>query len=577
MSEYTFLVQVKGSRNYYDYQIQTVRVENNNADMGGGQQINPLPGGNTVIGVYDPYGNYIKDNELIFTFGYVPANQKYTVMLDMFAKQDDKNYLVMKGKSRDVEVKRGQPATVELDVNGFTNTSLSPLYIKVEYENGNSDPISNSHLPPYGTSTSEGGTVFKKYGKLWYEAPNNEPQPIKSIYYALDSNSNFPESSYKYSIPYGMVNEIGNIDDPNYITFDGDRYSLEDFLLNYRGFPAGYAFGEVDGNFKIGSLTSGYPAKISKGNFSFIECAPAFTFKSEDEVVSGHTEGVYTFNRCVYDDGKVAYAYPGDLYSIIGNDDISISDITQSSVVLVLTMKGRNPLPNSTQLYYHLPGDDSDIANYVDNDIPLGQYLFSSSQCINHDPGETRFVIPLNEFPMEYSSNFFLAIKGDSTTPSEDLNISLNIDWYYFPEDMNAHIFKVSKPEGDSQYRYQMDKSAGLLSDGFKPNSSLYGEVCFFDLTSKAFVPAKATLNSELYYFDQGIFYAVPETQKQINTGVVSFDSNDPTCYYLEYELQSGWGEDAPYCSFSCYMPCNDRNILLIIRNCSYYFSSGQA
>lgn len=575
ISEYTFLVQVKGSRNYYDYQIQTVRVENNNANMDGGQQNNPFSGGNTVFGVYDSYGDYINENELSFTFGYVPANQKYKVMFDMFAKQDDKNYLVLTGKSRDVEVKRGQSATVELDMKDFHNNSFSPLYINVEYEAGsNSDLISNYHCKdPTTTNYSNGGTVHKKYGKLWYKAPNNDvPQPIKSIGYILDPNSNFPESSYKYSIPYGFPNGLDTVENPSWkeFTFDGDRYSLDEFLLNYKDFPS-------DSNETIVIGRSAEFPKISKGNFSFVEYAPVFDFKSEDEVVSGHVEGTYKFTRCTYDDNnKVAYAYQGDMSTITGISNFSPQEY--ESAVLVLTLKGSNPLPNSKQLYCWQPGDsykeNLDDGDDGDDELSLGQYLFDFSQCIDHDPGETRFIIPLNGFPNDNANYFLLAIKGDSTTPSGDLNISLNIDWYYFPEDMKAHIFKVSKPEGDSQYRYQMDEYAGQLSDGSNPSSKLYGEVCFFDLTSKAFVPAKATLNSELYYFDnQGIFKAVPETQKQINTGVVSFSDDEPTTYSLTYGQQSGWGENGQTYKFSCHMPCNDRNILLIIRNCSYDFS----
>ncbi|MBO7638851.1 MAG: hypothetical protein J6S91_07740 [Treponema sp.] len=582
ISEYTFLVQVKGSRNYYDYQIQTVRVENTEINAGGGQQINPLPGGNTVIGVYDPYGDYINENELSFTFGYVPANQKYTVMLDMFAKQDDKNYLVMTGKSRDVEVKRGQPATVELNMDGANE--LSPLYIKVEYEDGNFDLISNYHLPPYGTSTSVGGTVYKKYGKLWYQQDDNHPvKPMKSIGYALDSNSNFPESSYKYSIPYGMANLNGYTTDniPLYkdFTFDGDRCPLEDFLLNYRDFTAGYAFHEVEEDLKFGSLTSGYPAKISKGNFSFIECAPAFTFKSEDEVVSGHIgDKPMSFINTPYQDGKKhAFLKYKDISSLLNFTGDETHKLIGSSVVLVLTLKGNPSLP-SNELFYKMLNDELTTQDSGNID---GGALFSFSHNIQFNSGERKIIIPLNQI-QESKTKLLLFMRNDNNRSS--LTCYFDIDYYIFPSSMSAFVFNI-KPQ-ESGYRYELDESiseiwenSNLVESNSSYKADFSGNFCKFNLSDKKFTPVSVKVNAELYYFAER-YTPFTSGGDGVNGNVKSFTTqipntfdDDAKTYILKFPSinrpDNGTGN-----KFQCYTDCPDTNQLLVVRDYNLAFET---
>ena len=179
--EYIFLVQIKGTEGFHDYQIKTIKVE----DIG------------PVENEFAVSGQYLNNNNLEFLFDYVPFDQTYKVMLDMFVKKDSNMpYLVLSGKSNDIDVLPASQTEVVVNLEDFT---LSPISLKIEYEDGNQTLGGLHSISSKNTNTNQTTiSFFKEYGKLW---GGDEDKSIKSIYYELDSNSNFPDSSFKFSLP----------------------------------------------------------------------------------------------------------------------------------------------------------------------------------------------------------------------------------------------------------------------------------------------------------------------------------------------------------------------------------------
>ncbi|MBR5668161.1 MAG: hypothetical protein IKX15_00955, partial [Spirochaetales bacterium] len=75
---YTFLVQIKSNEGYNDWQIKTVRFDDSENQS-------------VVSDGFNSSGKYLTDNKVEFTFDYVPINQTYKVMFDMFLKKDSEN------------------------------------------------------------------------------------------------------------------------------------------------------------------------------------------------------------------------------------------------------------------------------------------------------------------------------------------------------------------------------------------------------------------------------------------------------------------------------------------------------
>ena len=570
--EYIFLVQVKGSRNYYDYQIQTVRVENNTSANAG--QSNPQQTGN-IFTVSDPYGDYIRDNELSFTFGYVPANQKYKVMFDMFEKaprgdssngssQPLETIHVLSGHSSDIQVLRGMQSPVEVDIDSF---EYSPISIVVEDEDGNIHYSNSPRAKAYSYSNNDNVTsyVYKKYGKLWYEEQDNENDeedayyPIKNIYYSLDPESNYPDSSFKFSVP----GSYGYYETPTEgFSFQGTNGSLYDFLSKY-SFPTG-----------VGELTLGSPATISKDNLSFTENMPEIIFDSNDEVESGQITKTILFEKKSYSDYDYETNQSINNYVLLYSDDLSellhlSPELETASIALVLTAKDDSPVTNNVNLFFKYKETTSfNPASFN------GDELYNAINCQTHKPGDRRYVIPLNDVTdTEQPLIMFIQCDDDAS----DCCITFDIDYYIFPGDAFIFGIEVEKDADENYlYRHEMDEyftpSGPYASEGNTFTAKITGVICNFNLADKSYSLARTGLNADFYDNSNGF-----ESATYGDSDDIRFIQTDGTCtyngennsYQFKFADTKDWNSITSNIKFLCHTLCNDTNTLLVIRD--YY------
>ena len=547
--EYIFLVQVKGSKNYYKCLPKAVKVQEN-----GFQIINTTfsnNNNNNNTNYAEDCGTYVNENEaeLTFTFDSVPTNQKYKVMFDMFQKVPVPQYdeedeeeepqtqykfvNVLSGHSSDIQVLRGMQSPVEVDIDSF---EYSPISLTVEYaEGGGSDNIPVKAISaPRENSNSPWSTItyniIKKYGKLWLNKQGGDSatpiRPIQDIYYSLDPNSNYADSSYKYSVPYGINNDNGAIGHPFYneFTFNGTSYSLDDFLMNYK-FPESDV-GTLNGTSE--TLLIDNQATISKDNFTFIENTPKFQYVSQDEVVSGSRQNVnLIFNRKQDNDDSSVYDLVSteDIYQLLGLNQ-NDGELSGKTIALVLKKKANSPNPTNNQLYYKVdetePDWDRDFFDYL---------LRSENHCINLKPGETKYIIPI-EYDDE-TPKLTLFMDANENSPNS-LSYTFDVDYYIFPVSMDPFIFNIKY--NDNRYRYELDEylqkyanfPLGETQSGCTFNTTLNGVFCLFSLADKRFVPVSMQLTSELWYWkpvdSTGQNYVTLSRQPQSFTTKTNFD-----------------------------------------------------
>ncbi len=542
-SEYIFLVQIQGSEGFHDYQIKTVQATN-------------------VDSSYAASGQYLTDNKLEFLFDYVPFDQTYKVMFDMFAKIDSNlPHLVLSGNSNDIEVMPSIQTEVVVNIGNFTT---SPISLKVEYTNGNIDTINGLGSISNGNPNNQSPlSLRKEYGKLWGGSDN---KLVKRVYYELDPNSNFPESSFKYSLPCTYQSTIKA---HHNFSFQDGTSSPKDFLFSY-SFPDDYPR-YTD---QPSALNSSAKANISKGNFTFEEYLPKFEYRSYDEVISGHSGNVQLqFNKKNYDGGS-AFVYAAELSSFInGGTSIQNGD----SIALVLTMKNNKTLASGNNLLYYKMINNSSFLNSETID---GQELFDGNNCLTCKPGEKRFVIPVNSYSTS-KSKLLLFINGDSGSSTE--NYSFDIDYYIFPNKMDAFVFGIEsvKNEFEIYYdRYEMDETtvdhtnfSGNFTEGSSYSSTLTGVVCYFNLLNRNFSLARTELTAELYDSTNGfqVFsnnFALGGNIKNLQTsGTYDFSTgNDSYTFTFNSVIQPDNGAQNK-CKFLCTAPFQDSNTLLVVRN----------
>ena len=540
---YTFLVQIKSNEGYNDWQIKTVRFDGTENQPGG------------VSGDFNTSGQYLTDNKVEFTFDYVPINQTYKVMFDMFLKKDSENtspHLVLSGHSDGIEVDPYEATTVPIEMKKFTQ---SPISLKLEYEDGGTNSfekpssiVSDPTQPDYPISLQ----LFKEYGKLWHRN-GTTVYPLEDAYYEIDSESNFPDSSYRFSLPYTVRCGETSLNYSHDFTFDGNHHSIKDFLANYT-FP-------VSTDSSDSTIKSDWKTRISKDGFTFEEKLPPFEYQSNDEVISGHFSGALKFNKKNYDGGS-AFIY----YTIL--DDFFGNFSSNSSIALVLTVKGNNPDPTSNQLYYKI---DNEV-NYVNNPTNLGTALFNGNHCINHAPGETRFVIPINKVnPSQYLLLFI-----DKNSSQDSIDYNFDIKFYVFPESMNAFVFDVADPNFNKQYRYQIDEdwTGSSLSNGDNCHAKLQGVVCYYNMSNNSFSLANTGLTGELYYNDPDNNYDFtpithreeesPDTKKFFNTESFVYGEDEPSYNFVFKNLINL--KPNMRVKFLCHIPYKGADTLVVAR-----------
>ena len=578
---YTFLAQIKGSRGYYESQMKSVTITNTPSQNT--NQVGSL-GSLTVVTPYGTSSQYITENTVDFNFNRVPSNQKYKVMFDMFVQEsaDYPAYLVLSGHSQDIQVLPGLPADVTVDLDDF---EYSPISMVIEFEDDSTITIGNNLRAianPTGNQwpeqqTTYGQPIYKKYGKLWYYINELEGyKPVKNIYYKLDPDSNFVDSDYRYSVPCGFQ-EGNEFIVKNYITFDGSSYSLYDFLDNYK-FPEKIV--ARDQTSTSDTLEINSPATITKtgsnGNFSFVEKAPNYDFKSNDEVASGSRTGVrFPFTKYTdTDTGVNDFVANASIYGLLGLNSNNFA-LSNKTIVLVLNMKGNNPNPNNTQLYYKLDQQEDSVSWTANNNFSDGD-LRNENYCINLKPGETKFIIPFNYSEDTPNLTLFMDANGNG---ANSLIYTFDVDYYVFPDDMSPFIFNIKY--NDNRYRYELDEyfnrhvSSGIvLSDGDNLKNKISGVFCLFSLKDKKFIPISTQLTSELWYWDSSKpsdqYTTISQTPQTFTTDTdFAFDNNEIVSR-PHYDVNfSNIQNTSTECDKKVliHADCQDTNYLLVIRD----------
>lgn len=550
---YAFLVQIKGNRGYYDYQLQTLTVETHE-DFG-----NLNPG--------QINGLYVKNNNVNFSFNNVPAGQKYKIMFDAFVfyaypGQEGTYYKTFSGNTENIKVKPGKPAEVGITAKA-PDKSMFNLVVVTENNGTFTIPaesamnmIFGSTPPNYSSprfSEENGALIFRES-----EVDKNDKKVI-DVYLALVPNSNIDTSSFNISFLYG---DSANPSRYN-LKFNNNICSIKNFIIQGIKFPA-----DKIKNDETLEMTLPGLIQISKNGFSYQEPASSFYFRSYDEYLSGSNSMTLTFEKKTYDGGQVL------LYVEPVNDllNVSFGGTDFDTAVLVLKTRGSNLVSTGTQLYYKLEEDQSGSLpfNYGQEDDEIsGSTLFYNNKCINHKTGENKFVLPFNK--VDYPNGawylvLFVPYEGDSET----VDISVDIDYCVFPTNLNVHVFGVGQaydnqgnPTGG--YRYETDILVNTsLTGSYKYKAMLNGYVCGLHLSDGYFSQKTVTLTGELYNSDsEHDFY--PLSNGNIPVVQTYSGSNEDDNEFIFTNIRDPLMNASTY--FQCISPCEDTNTLLIVRD----------
>lgn len=449
-ASYTFLVQIKGNRNYYKYQVKTVTLpEMEGFDQNLDQQLN-----------YSQ--EYLSKENLDFSFTGLPLGQTYTVMFDMLVDPSGYTtpYSVFSGRTEGVKASSGQATDVGVKAKFCQESKLSLI---VDYADGSESEqfrTSSYILTLGGNYNPRSLNLSKKNGKLY-----DEDKVIKDIYYVLDSDSNFISSAFNYSIPY-----FDNGHKYYKLNFKNNKCSVKSFLLR-----------------KL--KTSSFSGEVTISN-SKIECSETLTtinLESKNNLVAEHTQAVLyaiPFHKVSYNN-KYAYAATLDISGSSGPIQRPIS--SGDTVVLVINIDDDSPLKLSkSQLYYKLSSED--FYDSVD-----GEVLFKDNNCINHKDDENYIIIPLNNIK---NPNDYLILFEDfgEEVPPNDQHINCSITYYIFPSDMHVFAFGVGQNYDDDpnapDYRYEFNQSIGKMSlnAGDTVKATIHGRFCTVNYSDQEYV-----------------------------------------------------------------------------------------
>lgn len=465
-ASYTFLVQIKGNRNYYKYQVKTVILPDiPDFVQSPYQQIN-----------YSQ--EYLSKENLDFSFTGLPLGQTYTVMFDMLVDPSGYStpYSIFSGRTEGVTVSAGQSSDVGIKAKYHEGSNLSLI---VDYIGGyeSKNLRTTSYIQKKQESNDLGEepwtlNLSKKNGKLY-----DEDKVIKDIYYVLDSDSNFISSAFNYSIPY-----FDNGHKYYKLNFKNNKCSVKSFLLR-----------------KL--KTASFSGEVTISN-SKIECPETLTtinLESKGNLVAQNKQGGFglMFSPKKYDvvNSKWAYVASLQLSSII--DPYYYTVAPGDTVVLVLNVYEEPVIQfEKTQLYYKF--SSMDISDgFID-----GTKLFEDNNCINHQSKEKHIVIPLNNIKNPNDSLILFEDYGESAPTEQVMTISFT--YYIFPSDMHVFAFGVGAAydsDGnmlENTYRYEFNTSIGNMSlnGGNTVNAHLKGKFCTVNFSDKEYI----NLETEGYF-----------------------------------------------------------------------------
>ncbi|MBR4790740.1 MAG: hypothetical protein IK024_07580 [Treponema sp.] len=558
---YAFLVQIKGNRGYYDYQLQTLTVETHE-DFG-----NLNPG--------QINGLYVKNNNVNFSFNNVPAGQKYKIMFDAFIyytipNGDGSYYKTFSGNTGNIKVKPGKPSEVGITAKA-PDESMFNLVIVTENAGTITIPAESAMDMLFVGNPGGNSPIFEKqFGVLTFKTSQDDKSPkvVKDVYLSLSPDANIDSNSFNISFLYGE-----RVNPSRYnLKFSNNTCSIKSFLLQ------GLKFSDDDIR-QISWPVMQVPGiiQISKNGFSYEEPVSGFQFSSNDEYISGHTSQTLTFEKKTYGNNEKVLLSTQELISL------GVDPWQGESLVLVLTAKEDNLISSATQLYFKMSNEP-----FLDSTVN-GATLFAENNCITHKEGEKKFIIPLNKLGNLGENPYFILFITTPDSAPDNINVTFDIDYCIFPSDMEAYVFGVGQNYNSAiEHRYEINRSTPVdvvLENGNTYKSKISGNVLKLNLSSGLFSDASITLDAELNdNVDYGgtSFHPLSNNAfdgngnvKQLETYV---DKNGVPSYSFIFKSitsipdLTGTEKNHDF-RFQCTTPCEDTNTLLVVRDWGWEFT----
>lgn len=453
---YIFLVQVKGNRSFYQYQIKTVTISPSQEEL----QNPELQLQNSA--------DYLSKANLDFSFSRLPVGQTYTVMFDMLLSIDGNEtpFSVYSGRSEGIKVSAGQSSSV--DIRAMLHQQ-SNLLLRVDYVNGAESK--QLRTPSFVKTKTMGqndiGTepmllnLVKKNGKLY-----DGETLIKDIYYVLDSDSNFPNSAFTYSIEY-----FDNGHKKYNLNFKNNKCSIKNFLMN-----------------KLHNTSFSGQVAISNGRVTCNEALTMINLDSKNNLVASHSQaqtvGIMFFPK-KYDavNNKWAYVASFQLKDYI---ETWANTILPGDTVVIVLHDNTSLERAKNQMYYKFSSDP------MDGDSIDGEILFKDNNCITHKSDETTLVIPLNF--IQNPDDYLILFEDYGTEEPTEQVMNCSFTYYIFPSDMHVFAFGVGaayNEEGQmtGDYRYEFNTSIGkmTLRQGDNVNANINGRFCTVDFSNQEY------------------------------------------------------------------------------------------
>lgn len=190
--EYTFIVQIEGSKGYYDYKTEKVTCK------------------------VDDIMDFTGLQNIPFKFDKLPVNQKYKLFVDIIHQQltevseatnghgaDNSRYILLSGQTEDVAVSANATSPVSVDLL-LGRDALSPFALEITYPNSTVEKRNMSEFVKYDGAAS---FISNVNGKLYVGASGGNGKEVSSIKFVFDDNSHF-----KHGGTFSFISEGFNAD-----------------------------------------------------------------------------------------------------------------------------------------------------------------------------------------------------------------------------------------------------------------------------------------------------------------------------------------------------------------------------
>ena len=513
--EFVAMLQVKGSKNYYKSKTET----------------------------YD-FGNSFYDGKaktIEMSMSSLPSNQTYTVMFDLFVVNSvyKDSWWEVSGRTPNVAVTAGKTEEISLTA-ARSNEAL--VYLKVELEKSES-PIDLSERDIINIQKESDGLYFRE-------------QKIKDIYLVLNSNANFTDSSFKYTLEYFSDSEGKNLGSSD-LKFKNDVCSIKDFLMN-------------QSYFKSNEIT------ISKGDISFFTWLPHIVVKASNNSNPGFDPSILGYKRLVFTkaqdnpDGTSRYCaiVPfADMNILDGQGDVVTVPENGKTVfsVVIFSDYGNSPIRRIERLYYML---------YEGNEVADGE-TYAGNQCITLPPrydGEYSLIMPFNNLQMGVNIKgywmFFFDINSNAT----------EYEMYYFAAGsllpLNTYVFsRVSNwayEQGTSTEPWVNELKVPMVDTSNEPLANTLQEHDDVWVTMRGIfsAPENVSLYGEIYdaalYKDGKCYHTFSNTEEDNGSDPTGLSNANPEYSEVQFRfndivaLSTNLVDGAQHdCYFQCQSSCD--------------------